>query len=382
MSQISITNVINVSVSQAPAGLGAFQVNNLAIFSKETPPAGMAAGEYRVYVSASNVAADWGSTSETYTQAATIFSQTPNILNGNGVLIVYAQASGDSLATAITALTSKIFFGGALWCGYAPSDGDISAAATVCEANRIKLFASSYLTAAVAGIFTTIKSANDHHTRCLLYTVDYLTGGAGSALSARIMAAAYAGRAMSVDFTGSNTTATMHLKDLVGIAADTGITQTILNNCQTAGVDVYVSMGGLAKVFTSGGNQFFDDVYNLDWLVFGLQVAGFNALATTSTKLPQTETGMAVLKGAYIRVLQQSVVNGFVAPGSWNSPELFGNPADLRRNIAGIGYYIYSQPVTQQSQAAREARQAPLVQIAVKYAGAIQSSNVIVYFNP
>lgn len=371
-----------MSVSQAPAGLGAFQVNNLAIFSKDTFPTGMAAGDYRVYVSAAAVADDWGSTSETYKQAVAIFSQTPNILNGDGALIICAQASGTTLDAAITALSGQIFFGGALWCGYAPSDANILAAGAVCEPLRVKLFASSYLTASIAGVFTDVKSASLKHTRCLLYTVDYLTGGAGSALSARIMAAAYAGRAMSVNFDGSNTTATMHLKDLIGIVADTGITQTILNNCQTAGVDVYVSMGGLSKVFTSGANEFFDNVYNLDWLVFALEVAGFNALATTSTKLPQTETGMAVLKGAYIQVLQQSVVNGFVSPGIWNSPELFGNPADLKRNVAGIGYYIYSQPITQQSQAARAARQAPLVQIAVKFAGAVQSSNVVVYFNP
>ena len=382
MSQIPITNVINVSVSQAPAGLGAFRVNNLAIFSKDTFPAGMVAGDYRVYVSAAAVATDWGSTSETYKQAVAIFSQTPNILSGGGSLIICAQDAGVALATAITNLSGQVFFGGALWCAYAPTDQQILDAGAVCEPLRVKLFASSYLTAAIAGVFTSVKSASLKHTRCLLYTVDYSTGGAGSALSARIMAAAYAGRAMSVNFDGSNTTATMHLKDLVGIVADTGISQSILNSCQTAGVDVYVSMGGLSKVFTSGANEFFDNVYNLDWLVFGLQVAGFNALATTSTKLPQTETGMAVLKGAYIQVLQQSLSNGFIAPGTWNSAELFGNPTDLRRNIAGIGYYIYSQPVTQQSQAARAARQAPLVQIAIKFAGAIQSSDVIVYFNP
>ena len=381
MSQIPITNVVNVSVSQAPAGLGAFRVNNLAIFSKETPVASPY-GTYRVYTSTLSVATDWGTTSETYKQAVAIFSQSPNILSGDGTLIVYAQGSSETLADAITTLSGLIFFGGALYCGYAPTDQQVLDAGAVCEPLRVKLFANSNLTGLVTTLFTNVKNASLKHTRCLLYTVDYQTGGAGGPVSARIMAAAYAGRAMSTAFDGSNTTATMHLKDLVGIVADTGISQTVLTSCQTAGVDVYVSMGGLAKVFTSGANDFFDNVYNLDWLVFGLQVAGFNALATTSTKLPQTEPGMAVLKGAYIQVLQQGLANGFLAPGTWNSPELFGDPTDLRRNIAGIGYYIYSQPVTQQSQAARQARQAPLVQIAIKFAGAIQSSDVIVYFNP
>jgi hypothetical protein len=63
---------------------------------------------------------------------------------------------------------------------------------------------------------------------------------------------------------------------------------------------------------------------------------------------------------------------------TWNSAETFGNPEDLRRNITDVGYYIYSQPIAQQLQAQREARIAPLVQIAIKLAGAIHSSDVLV----
>jgi hypothetical protein len=118
------------------------------------------------------------------------------------------------------------------------------------------------------------------------------------------------------------------------------------------------------------------------WLVFALRVAGFNAIATTATKLPQTEPGMAILKGAYQDVLQQAVVNGYVAPGQWNSPELFGNPEDLRANVLNQGWYLYSQPVNQQNQAARAARTAPLCQIAIKLAGAIQTTDVVVNLNP
>jgi hypothetical protein len=86
--------------------------------------------------------------------------------------------------------------------------------------------------------------------------------------------------------------------------------------------------------------------------------------------------------GGLAQVLAQAVANGFVAPGTWNSPELFGNPASLVRNVAQLGYYIYSAPVNAQTQAAREAREAPLIQIAIKYAGAVHSSSVIVYVNP
>ena len=386
MSFIAASNFVSVSVSSPPTGLQQYAVNNLAIFTKETPVnIAVTAAAPGIYVSPSDVLADWGAGSEVYAMANLVFAQSPNILDGGGTLIISPMQGGDTLATVIPAALLINFFGGAIWAGYVPIDGEITAAATACESIRVKLFANSYLYAAVAGIFTTIKAASETHTRCLLCLTAQGEEVAASAKSARLFSAAYAGRALSVNFDGVNTTATMHLKTLTGINPDTGITQTYLTAADTAGVDTYPSVGGgaqyIGKVFSSGGNDYFDNVYNLDWLVFSIQVAGFNALATTSTKLPQTEPGMAVLKGAYINVLEQAKSNGFIAPGTWNSSELFGSPADLKRNILNQGYYIYSQPVNQQTQAAREARQAPLVRIAVKFAGAIQSSEVLVSIN-
>lgn len=384
MSYIDISNFVNVSVSTPPSGLKDYQVNNLALFTKEVPVNGaITAANPGIYVSPADVEADWGSGSEVYEQAVLIFSQTPNILDGGGSLIISPMQSGDTLAVVIPLVLPIVFFGGVLWAGYAPNDAEILAAGAVCEPLRVKLFASGHAAAdmtTTTGILWKLVDAGYEHSRCLLYI-----GASPSALNARLMAAGYAGRAMSVDFTGTNTTATMHGKTLTGVTSDTAISQTILDRAQTVGVDVYPSVGGGAqyagKVFCSGANDFFDNVYNLDWLVFALQVAGFNAITTTGTKIPQTEPGMAVLKGAYLTVLAQAVANQFVAPGAWNSPELFGNPTDLKRNILDVGYYIYSAPVNQQSQAQRAARVAPLIQIAIKYAGAIHSSNVIVSVN-
>ena len=144
---------------------------------------------------------------------------------------------------------------------------------------------------------------------------------------------------------------------------------------------MYASFQGVPKVFTSGANKFFDDVYNLQAYVAGLLVAGFNALAQSSTKVPQTENGVAILKGAYRAVCEQYVANQYLAPGAWNNPTTFGNLADLLRNISERGYYIYSASVALQSSVDRAARKAPLIQIAVKEAGAIQSSSVIIYVN-
>jgi hypothetical protein len=173
----------------------------------------------------------------------------------------------------------------------------------------------------------------------------------------------------------------MNLKEISGVTADTGLTQTILTEAKAVGADVYANIAGLSCVMSHGANGFYDDVYNLLWLVGALEVAGFNYLRMAGTKIPQTESGMDGLKGAYRSVCKLAVTNGFVAPGSWTGSDTFGSPEDFRRNIADFGFYIYSAPVALQSSADRLARSAPTVQISFKYAGAIHSSAVIVNVN-
>jgi hypothetical protein len=186
---------------------------------------------------------------------------------------------------------------------------------------------------------------------------------------------------MSVNFSGNNTTNTMHLKQIAGVTADEGLSSTLLAKAKIVGADCYANIAGRASVLSYGANIFFDEVFNTAWLKMAMEVAGFNVLAGTQTKLPQTEAGMDVLKGGYREVCKQAISNAMAAPGSWTSPDTFGNPEDFHRNIVEQGYYIYSQPITQQSSVDRAARKAPLVQIALKLAGAVHSSDLIVNIN-
>ncbi len=87
---------------------------------------------------------------------------------------------------------------------------------------------------------------------------------------------------------------------------------------------------------------------------------------------------MTGLKNAYAQVCEQAIRNGVVAAGKWNGTVPFGDSEDFVRNIAERGYYIYSIPVAQQDQTEREARKAPLIQIALKFSGAFHFSDVIV----
>lgn len=373
---LSITNVVQISVIQPPAGLGSYRINNLALFTKEVPNVSPPQGYY-AYRRPFDVGIDWGTSSEAYQQAVNVFNQAPNILTGDGELLIFPMQSGDLLATAIPAGLARQYFGGAMWAGYTPNDAEVTAAVTVAQSSRTMLFVSSYLisSAQSGGLFTIIQQAGEIYGRCFCYT------RGGTPLAARLAMAAYAGRLMSVDFTGSNTTITMQMKDLVGILPDDGINQTTLDLFETVGVDCYASIAGLPKVFSFGANEYADQVYNLTAFVNALQVAGFNAIATSGTKIPQTEPGVAVLKNAYLAVLQQFVTNGYLAPGAWNSPDRFGDPEDMLRNILQLGFYIFSQPVNLQPQTDRVARRAPLIQIAGKEAGAIHSTSVIVEVN-
>lgn len=381
MANLDISNVVNISVSVPPVGLANYNINNLLILTKDAP-VNMGLGVFTVYTSPAAVLADWGVGSEAYMMAVVIFSQQPNVLGAGGALIIAAFVGGETLAVAITRLMGTTFFGGVLYAGYAASNADVEAAALVVQAGNRLLFAPTSLVAdtQAGGLGPIITAATQTNTRVIIRTVP--DNYANAAQAARIFIAGAASFGMSPDMTGSATTNTLHMKNIVGFGPDTGITQTILTQCIASGVDCYPSIAGLPKYFSTGANDFFDNRFNLMWFVFNLQVNGFNAMATVATKLPQTENGMAVLRGAYLNSAEQAVTNGYVARGAWNSPELFGNPDDLRRNILDFGYYLYSQPVNQQAQATRVQRIAPLCQLAVKLAGAIQDSALVVNFNP
>ena len=87
---------------------------------------------------------------------------------------------------------------------------------------------------------------------------------------------------------------------------------------------------------------------------------------------------MTGLRNAYGQVCERALRNNTIAPGTWNSAIPFGDPEDFKNAIAEQGYYIYSIPVAQQSQTEREARKAPVVQIALKRSGAFHFSEVII----
>ena len=379
--QLPLSLVINVSVSQTPTGLSAFNTSNLALFTSETPATSFPSQGFSLYFTPTQVGVDFGTSSVTYQMALAVFAQQPNILTGNGYLVVIPYLMSETLAAAITRTQNLVSYFGVM-SETIESQTDMLAAGAVIQANPLLVgFFGQYNSATIApgGALDLLRTGTLTQSRGLYYGD---STGSPSGINALLMQSAYAGRALSTNFNGSRTTQNMQLKNLATIQPDPTMTPTLYAEAITAGADVYASVQGVPAVLTSGANTFFDNVYNLGWFVGGIQVAGFNFLQGISTKLPQTEDGMDGLKGAYAGVAIQAGVNGYVAPGTWTSSIPFGVPANFLANIANTGYYIYSQPIAQQSPASRAARQAPLVQIALKLAGGINSSNVVVNINP
>lgn len=487
---LPISNFVRISIVQAPSGLATPNINSVLLLSSETPNN---LDDYRIYLNASQVAEDYGTSSVTAAMANNIFSQTPNILSGGGRLVIAPlqsavkatigdftttdisanltnlqavsdgdlritlngtaidltgldftaatslddvvrilgkrselrnlqlelvggnaikgtskivgassavifeqlptglgtdlsgatllntaagtatagiDSSGETIQDAITRLENLVEFYNVI-TDMEIEDAKIPAIASFIQARR-NIFCHHFSDANAlesGSVCDNIATANQEKTRCVFYSTN--------PADANLFKAAYISKQSSVNFAGINTARTDNLNQFANVLADTTLNQTEVDKAVAAGVVTYGNYR-INAVKSPAGNNFYDTVYNKLSLELNLEVAGVNYLATTVTKIPQTEEGMNGLKDSYRNVLNQFVRNGVIGTGlTWNSPNTFGNPEDLKRNVTDVGFFIHSQPIAQQAQPDREARKAPLIQIAIKFAGAIHSSEVL-----
>jgi hypothetical protein len=213
-----------------------------------------------------------------------------------------------------------------------------------------------------------VKLAGQSNYRCLF-----------SKSGNRKLAASYMTRAHTVNFRAENSALTMHLKELAVPAEE--YTQTEINKAQQVGLDVYTTIKLTPAVFTSGANGFVDERYNLIAFVDFLQVDMYNLLKQTATKIPQTTRGVNQLIDQAEKTTRQFVRAGVAAPGEWSSPDTFGELKTFKENIRNNGFYWLAGSLAAQSQASREARESPVLQGAVKLAGAVHSVDMIVNIN-
>jgi len=188
------------------------------------------------------------------------------------------------------------------------------------------------------------------------------------------------GRAFTVNFNGAGTMITLKFQQEPGIVPEL-LTETQAAALTAKSCNVFVYYNNQIAILQQGtmaNGQYFDVVHSSDWLQNAIQTAVFNVLFTVGTKVPQSDAGVNQLIAAVSQQCDQARINGMIGRGVWTGPPI-GNLATGQ--TLGNGYYVYAPPIASQSQADRAARKAPVIQTAIKLAGAIHSSNVLVSVN-
>jgi hypothetical protein len=163
------------------------------------------------------------------------------------------------------------------------------------------------------------------------------------------------GRAFSVNFNANRSTITLMYKQEPGVNAE-DITESQAVTLKNKRCNIFVKYDNTTSIIQYGvmsGPAYFDEIHGLDWLQNAIQNSVYTLLYTTSTKIPQTDSG------------SNQIVN-----------EINGVLEFLK-----TGYYVFALPMALQAQSERETRKAPPISVAVKLAGAIQEVDVIVNVN-
>ena len=305
----------------------------------------------------------------------TFIGQTLALTTGSGGFLTQGAAAetltAETKLAAITELFAQVKFRGAMFIDN-PTDEESKTLAEWGQANDVLQYdvfdAPANLTVDPTNVVWDIKLSSLTNYRMLF-----------SKAGNRKLAASYMARAHTVNFAAENSALTMHLKEL-SVAAEE-YTQTQVNQAQTVGLDLYTTIKLTPAILTSGANNFTDERYNLIAYVDFLQIDMYNLLKQTSTKIPQTTRGVNQLIDQAEKTTIQFVRAGVFAPGTWSSPDTFGDLETFRRGISNNGFYWLAGSLAAQAQNSREARQSPVLQGAVKLAGAIHSVDIIVNVN-
>jgi len=187
------------------------------------------------------------------------------------------------------------------------------------------------------------------------------------------------GRAFTVNFEGSNTMITMKFKIQPGVTPEV-ISATQASTIEYKRFNVYATYENGVAILEQGvvsGPAWFDEMHGTDWLANRVQTDVFNILYQTP-KIPQTNPGIQILVAGVDGGVSQGVNNGLIAPGVWRGP---GFGTLIYGDYLSKGWYTWANSVDLQPQSEREARIAPLIQVAIKLAGAVHHADILINVN-
>jgi hypothetical protein len=285
------------------------------------------------------------------------------------------QASGIAAESALTCVTLFDTYWSDQWYGLViptATDSDHSAVAAYIEASTA---AHIYGVTSSEGAILTSSTSNN-----IAYTLK--TAGYDHSIVQYSSTSSYAvlsllARVLTTDWTANNTAITLFGKDEPGVTAET-LTETQMGYLEGYNCNVFVTYNNDTAIIEPGkvsSGEWIDTIIGSDWLRVTVQTDLYNALKTSTTKIPQTDPGMHRLATIIEADLGQGVSNGLLAPGVWNG-DSFGQIST--GDYLPKGFYVYQPTVSSQSSVDRAARISVPFQIAAVLGGAVHSASVAI----
>lgn len=371
---LPVSNVVNVDVIMSPVAATGRNFGALLILGTSTVIP--VTERIRQYSAIEDIGDDFGVDSPEYEAATIFFSQSPKptlVYIGRWAKTL-AEGEAGAVETLLQAVNASLQYTN--WYGLAIADSaDLVEADVISVAAAIEASSLSRILAVTTDDVNVLVAGNTDNIGYKLKAAGYGRTFWQYSSSSKYAAISAFGRAFTVNFTGNNTTITLKFK------TEPGVTYETLTTAQAAAIDaingnVYVYYANDTAIIQQGvmaNGDFFDERHGLDWLQNYVQTNLYNLLYTSATKIPQTDAGVTRLMTNVEASLDQAVNNGLVAPGVWN-----GGPIGQIESGDTLtkGYYVYADSVDNQAQSDREARKSPVIQAALKLAGAIHYGDV------
>ena len=369
---LPISNVVNVQISLGALAAGPRSFGSLLILGTKSGVIDTIE-RMRQYSSITGVGEDYGVEDPEYKAALAYFGQSPK----PRTLYIGYWAKTDAAETAQAAvaacLESLKWYGLVIAADLTDAETD-SVAALIEAADPSRLF--GYTTQQEDTLLSTSKTDVAYKLSKSNYRRTFTIFSSHSPYAA----ASVFGRMFTVNFMATNSTITLKFKQLPGITAEN------LKVSEAAALtakhcNVFAEYNNDTAILQEGvmcDGSFIDEIHGLDWFQNHLETALWNLYYTSNTKIPQTPSGVNIQCGVLESACAQGVANQLLGEGRWGG-ESFGalNTGDYLSKA----FYVYANSLDDQAQSEREARKAPVFQIATKLAGAVHFADVIVSVN-
>jgi len=138
--------------------------------------------------------------------------------------------------------------------------------------------------------------------------------------------ASIAGRAFTVQFSQPNSTLTLKFKQLPGVSVESlTVNEKSVLDSKRGNAFFKVGDTNIYGESYMAGDFFFDEIHGVDWLTDAIQTEVYGYLLSRPTKVPYTDQGVAALEQQLIKILDEGVRNGLLAPGETIDGEFLPN---------------------------------------------------------